>query len=441
MSVRRRLAAIMAADVVGYSRLMGRDEEGTLRRVKSLIQEIVRPSVAEHHGRVVKTMGDGFLVEFASVVEAFHCAVKLQHETEARNEGVAPDERIRMRIGINIGDIIRDAGDVFGEGVNIAARLEGMAKPGGICVSGRAWEDLRQLKLPFKDLGELQLKNIDKTVRAYSLGPEGAPDEPPTAPPPSQPSERATRRGRGLALAAVGVAGVVLAGAGAAALVMQKPKPKPAPDAYVAAQLAAMPCSWLRVSDHSSIDGVEVYKLSGSSSAEPAAIARTLMTEARARGVDVDKVITSDVAPLYARQCAWIDGLKGFRYMGIPRFNVGVKPMGRGVTRATVTFDAAELGPAGAIYGVEPSGRVERIIDRGELAGNPAVVANPDGSYTLSLDIDHVGWNGLVFLRSEAKPPDGVIERPIEAQADRQRFESLARSSGWRFELAWFRVG
>uniref|UniRef100_UPI0025ECBF3A adenylate/guanylate cyclase domain-containing protein n=1 Tax=Phenylobacterium sp. TaxID=1871053 RepID=UPI0025ECBF3A len=170
MRVERRLAAIMAADVVGYSRLMGRDEEGTVRQIKSLIQTVIRPIVTEHRGRVVKTLGDGFLGEFASVVEAFECARKLQRAAAKRNTGVAGDKQIILRIGINVGDIIIDDNDVFGDGVIIAARLEGVAEPGGICVSARAWEDLRKLKVQFSDMGELKLKNIEP-VRAFAYVP------------------------------------------------------------------------------------------------------------------------------------------------------------------------------------------------------------------------------------------------------------------------------
>lgn len=133
--VERRLAAILAADVVGYSRLMGLDEEGTLERLESYRRELIDPNIAEHHGRIVKVTGDGLLVEFASVVDATSCAVELQQGMDERNAGVPIDERIEFRIGINLGDVIVEGGDLFGDGVNIAARLEGLAEPGGICIS------------------------------------------------------------------------------------------------------------------------------------------------------------------------------------------------------------------------------------------------------------------------------------------------------------------
>jgi adenylate cyclase len=168
--VQRRLAAILAADVVGFSALMGRDEEGTLAQVKSLRREVIDPKVKEHHGRVFKTTGDGFLVEFASPVEAVRCAVGI-HEALAMNAAQEPSYALQLRIGINLGDIlIEEDGDVYGDGVNVAARLEQIAPSPGICISGKVYEEVRD-KLPyaFDDRGEQQVKNIARPVRAYSL--------------------------------------------------------------------------------------------------------------------------------------------------------------------------------------------------------------------------------------------------------------------------------
>src|SRR5215471_1098707 len=132
MSQTRRLAAILAADVAGYSRLIGADESGTLDRLKTLRRELLDPKIAEHKGRLVKTTGDGLLVEFASVVDALRCAVEVQREMTGHNTGVPPDNRIEFRIGINMGDILVEDGDIFGDGVNVAARLEALAEPGGV---------------------------------------------------------------------------------------------------------------------------------------------------------------------------------------------------------------------------------------------------------------------------------------------------------------------
>src|SRR6202158_45407 len=133
--VERRLSAILAADVAGYSRLMGADEEGTLERLKAHRRELIDPKIAEHRGRIVKTTGDGILIEFQSVVDALRCAIDVQERMSERNADVPSDERIEFRVGINLGDIIIDGDDIYGDGVNIAARLEGLAQPGGICIS------------------------------------------------------------------------------------------------------------------------------------------------------------------------------------------------------------------------------------------------------------------------------------------------------------------
>src|SRR5437764_4956889 len=170
--VERKLAAILAADVAGYSRLMGADEEGTLARLKALRAELVDPSITEHRGRIVKTTGDGMLVEFASVVDAMRCAIGVQSTMAARNAGEAEDSRIEFRVGVNLGDVIIDDDDIFGDGVNIAARLEGMAEPGGICISGVVRDQIGdRLDCGFDDLGEQSLKNIARPVRVYRIGP------------------------------------------------------------------------------------------------------------------------------------------------------------------------------------------------------------------------------------------------------------------------------
>ena len=169
-SVERRLSAIVAMDVVGYSRLMGVDERGTLRALKAHRTELLEPAVAAHHGRIVKSTGDGFLLEFASVVDAIACAVEVQRGMLGRNAEVPEDRRIVFRVGVNIGDIIVDGGDIFGDGVNVAARLETLCEPGGICISRAANEQVRdKLSLSFADLGEHLVKNISRAVGVYGL--------------------------------------------------------------------------------------------------------------------------------------------------------------------------------------------------------------------------------------------------------------------------------
>jgi TolB-like protein/class 3 adenylate cyclase len=169
----RRLTAILAADVAGYSRLMGADEEGTHERLKSHVGELVNPKIEEHRGRIVKNTGDGFLAEFASVVDAVRCAAEVQRGMAERNEGAPPEKQIEFRVGINLGDVIAEGEDIFGDGVNVAARLEALAEPGGVLVSNTVYDHVRdRLPFAFEDLGEQQVKNIARPVRVFALGPE-----------------------------------------------------------------------------------------------------------------------------------------------------------------------------------------------------------------------------------------------------------------------------
>jgi len=177
----RRLAAILAADVVGYSRLMGADEEGTHERFKAHLRELIAPKITEHHGRIVKTTGDGVLAEFASVVDAVRCAAEIQRAMAGRDVDLAEERRLRFRIGVNLGDVIADGGDIYGDGVNIAVRLEGLAAPGSICVSGTVRDHIGdRLPYAFKDMGEQSVKNIARPIRVYTFRPQG------TAAPPTE---------------------------------------------------------------------------------------------------------------------------------------------------------------------------------------------------------------------------------------------------------------
>src|ERR1700751_3734408 len=171
MTETRKLAAILAADVVGYSRLAGADEERTLARLRALRSDLIDPTVAVHHGRVVKRTGDGILIEFRSVVDAVRCAIEVQNGMAERNAGVPEDRRIEFRVGIHLGDVVEESdGDLMGDGVNIASRLEGVAAPGAICLSEDAYRQVKaRLDLSVSDLGSTQLKNIAEPIRVYSL--------------------------------------------------------------------------------------------------------------------------------------------------------------------------------------------------------------------------------------------------------------------------------
>jgi TolB-like protein/class 3 adenylate cyclase/Flp pilus assembly protein TadD len=212
MASTRRLAAILAADVAGYSRLMGQDEEGTHERLQAHLRELVDPKIEEHRGRIVKNTGDGLLAEFASVVDAGRCAVEIQRAMIDREPDVPEDRRIRFRIGVNLGDVIAEEDDIFGDGVNVAARLEALAEPCGICISGTVRDHIgERLPYAFEDMGEQSVKNIARPVRVYAWRPEGVADVQTTSVPLAMP----TRRARsilapiGAALAAVLVIAIV----------------------------------------------------------------------------------------------------------------------------------------------------------------------------------------------------------------------------------------
>ncbi|MBV9377249.1 MAG: adenylate/guanylate cyclase domain-containing protein, partial [Alphaproteobacteria bacterium] len=173
----RRLAAILAADVAGYSRLMGADEEGTHERLKAHRRALVDPKIREHSGRIVKNTGDGMLAEFPSVVDAVRCATEVQRAMVDREAKMPEDLRIRFRVGINLGDVIVEDGDIFGDGVNVAARLEALAEPGGLCISRTVRDHIRdKLIYAFEDLGEQSVKNIARPVRVYGLRRESVAD-------------------------------------------------------------------------------------------------------------------------------------------------------------------------------------------------------------------------------------------------------------------------
>jgi TolB-like protein/class 3 adenylate cyclase len=235
MASTRRLAAILAADVAGYSRLMGADEEGTHERLKAHRRQLVDPKIREHHGRIVKTTGDGLLAEFPSVVDAVRCAAEVQRGILDREPDLPDERRIRWRIGINLGDVIAEDEDIFGDGVNVAARLEALAEPGGICVSGMVHDQIRgKLPYPLADKGEQMVKNIAAPVRVYTLRPEAIADLPATGAP-------LARRRRSTAPLALGVAIAALLIIVASSAWWLWPATKPAPTPAVAAATSITP--------------------------------------------------------------------------------------------------------------------------------------------------------------------------------------------------------
>jgi len=253
----RRLAAILIADVVGYSRLMEADETGTLAALKSHREWLIDPMVGEHHGRIVKLMGDGALIEFPSVVDAVACAVAIQEGVAGRNQGVPEDCRIDFRIGVHLGDVMVEGDDLYGDGVNVAARLEGLAEPGGICLSQQAFDQIEtKLDLSYDDLGEQQVKNITRPVRVYRVRLDGRPS----------PSEAATGRRRRRLRRTIGFALIVLlAGVGltAGGLRLWKPDVEPASVAAMAYPLPDKPSITVLPFTNTSGDAAQDYFADG----------------------------------------------------------------------------------------------------------------------------------------------------------------------------------
>jgi class 3 adenylate cyclase len=431
----RRLAAILAADVVGYSRLMSTDEEGTLERLQAHVAELIRPKVIEHRGRIVKTTGDGFLAEFNSVYDAFAAALQIQEGMGARNRDAAGPP-MDLRIGINIGDIIFDEDDIFGDGVNIAARLEGLAVPGGICVSARAWEDLRKLDVPFDDLGDQQLKNIATPVRAYSVNPTGEVAVRTVA---------AGRRGRRLPyllVALAAVAAVVAAGL----FLIPGWRSGPTPEQHVQAAIDRLPCSWLRIAERSDVDGAAAFTLAGASIMPPDVVTNSIYRSAIHDHVKVDRVVARDVAPLLAAQCPWIEKIKHFRYGGVPRMTTGIRTMlagkdslytpGTKIGEVIVRLNLRSFRPEVALFGIKPDGQVDFIAGKRKMELGRQVDAQ--GRATVPLEFDHSGWSGIVAMESDTPIPEALVKKGVDDAAELPAFDNLARQGHWRFELVWF---
>ena len=233
VSETRKLAAILVSDVVGYSRLTGADEDRILARLRALRSDLIDPTIAVHHGRIVKRTGDGSIVEFRSVVDAVNCAIEVQRAMVERNAEVAPDKRIEFRIGIHLGDVVEESdGDLMGDGVNIAARLQGVAKPGGICISDDAYRQVKgRLDLKVSDLGPVPLKNIAEPMRAYSLE-VGAPREA-RSPPPADQAKPAPKRRSSFASLAAAIAALLLLAVAGGWYILNGRAPKPVEAAHL----------------------------------------------------------------------------------------------------------------------------------------------------------------------------------------------------------------
>jgi class 3 adenylate cyclase len=422
-TVVRRLAAILAADIVGYSRIMQLDEEETLARIKLYFDGLVRPKVAEHRGRVVKTTGDGVLAEFGSVIDAFACAIEIQQRADAGNQGVPKDRHIEFRIGINVSEIMIDEenDDVFGDGVNIAARLEGQAEPGGICISARAYEDLRQFKVKFEDMGDVRLKNIAQPMRVYALSKNAVRSG-------KARMSRRTRRNMIRLLIAAGSILILVAGG-----VFAWRTYSASPEKFVTETIDTLPCSWLRVAEHSETDGQHVFSLAGAS-VYSAGVRDVIMRAAAAKGIAIQRIETSEVAPLLQQQCGWIEQVRAYRYSGVPRMTVGGWRPGFEGLDFDVSIEAQRLKTEFEVYGISDDGAVAAVADKAQIMAGPG--GSGAGVKLIPLNATHVGWSGLMLVEADKPMPVEQLTHTLDPAA----LADIAKRDNLRFELLWFNV-
>ncbi|MGP1351822.1 MAG: adenylate/guanylate cyclase domain-containing protein [Parasphingopyxis sp.] len=425
--MQRRLAAIIVADVVGYSRLTTLDEEGTIGRINKRMDEIVRPEIEKAGGRFVKHTGDGFIAEFPSVAAAFKCASTIQEQFDVRNaenrkEGVR--EPLLIRIGLDIGDIITRDGDVFGNGVNIAARLEGLAAPGGICVSQRARDHLTQFEMQFRDLGEQKLKNIAEPVRAFQV----------------------TRESPGILYLishntlyrriAIWVAVLAVAGIATIGYLLWYPRGVSDPEEFLTARLGELQCSWLRINEFSESEAGVELAIVGASVTPGSSVERALRQYAQANGVPISRISVSGIAPMESTQCELIEGLRRYQHTGIRRLEADETTVGTDTDiRFTLVFDPDELHEYAHIYSIDPDGSMILAENREQLVERAERLA--DGRYAVDYLSDHIGWGGIMLMESDGPIDNELVLSLADSQERIPAFEESAQQDNWRFELLW----
>lgn len=421
----RRLAAIIVADVVGYSRLTTIDEESTISRFNERVDTIVRPAIEENEGRFVKHTGDGFIGEFHSVAAAFKCASVIQEKFEERNAEAGDDRPpLELRIGLDIGDIIVKQGDVFGNGVNIAARLESLAEPGGICMSQRAREHLGQFEVQFVDLGQQRLKNISEPVHAYQVT-RGAPG-----------MRYLFQRRRIYRHVAFGLGAAVMAALALVAFLLWYPRGITDKFAFFEEQVAEIQCSWLSIDEFSEEGDTVEFSLVGTSVAPGSSIERTLIREAEAAGLTISRINVTRIAPMEPPQCELIEGLRSHRHTGISRLDASETTIGNdeGV-RFTLVFNPDDLAEYAHIYSIDPDGSVILAEDREALVGRAERL--DDGRYAVDYLSDHIGWGGILLMESDAPINNDLVLDLAEGSAGEEAFDEAADRDNWRFELVW----
>jgi class 3 adenylate cyclase len=429
----RRLAAVVAADVVGFSRMMGRNEDDTLGLIRWVTSDVIEPSARLEGGRLVKTTGDGFLLDFPTVAQAFRFALSVQEQLAVRDVPHAKGNKLCMRIGINIGDIIFEDDDIFGDGVNIAARIEGLSEPGGVAVSSRAHDDLRRLGFKFTSIGQKKLKNIDHPIEIFLFrnqnGRKGLLSR--------------LRYSRYYAPTLKWAAAVVLVLCTALVILSYRAwKKSRDPGVIMAKALTAEPCSWLRLSSVAQAeDGTAISgTVAGVSGLEPAIIRDHLEKALRAINIGSANIdVFHELRTLTPGQCPTIENIARYRYGGATRqyiFGSWGRNMLSGASPAHQSLSFA-WQPDGYykryvyVISVHADGKLTPLLG--------ADLRKPHkGYYDSAVDVGQSGLYGVIVMESDR--PEPLIEVADSLTLPGADFDVLANRDGWRFDTIWHQM-
>ena len=426
----RRLAAIVAADVVGFSRMMGRNEDETLGLIKWVTTDVIEPTAQHEGGRLVKTTGDGFLLDFPTVAQAFRFALSVQEQLAASEAPQAKGHKLCMRIGINIGDIIFENDDIFGDGVNIASRIEGLSEPGGVAVSARAHDDLRRLGFKFTSIGQKKLKNIDHRIEIFLFRNKNV----------RTGWRNRLRYSRYYALTLRLATGAALALATAAVILSYGAWKKGRDPAIVMAKaLNDEPCSWLRLSSVAAAeDGTAVSAtVAGVSGLDPTIIRDHVEKALRATTIARANIdVFHELRTLAPGQCPVIENISRYRYRGAKRqYMFG--SWGRNKLSGTSRQDQS------LAFVWEPDGSYKRYVyvisvqPDGKLAALSGTdVQQPHkGSFESAVEAGQDGLLGVIVMESDK--PQALRDVADKLTLPGAEFDALASRDGWRFDTIW----
>jgi class 3 adenylate cyclase len=426
----RRLAAIVAADVVGFSRMMGRDEDETLGLIRWVTTDVIEPTARHEGGRLVKTTGDGFLLDFPTVAQAFRFALSVQEQLAAREAPQAKGHRLSMRIGINIGDIIFENDDIFGDGVNIATRIEGLSEPGGVAVSSRAHDDLRRLGFKFTSIGQKKLKNIDHRIEIFLFRNENV----------RKGLLNRLRYSRYYGLTVKLAAGAALALATALIILSYGAWKKGRDPAVIMAKaLDAEPCSWLRLSSVAAAEDGTVVSgtVAGVSGLDPTIIRDHVEKALRAAAIaraDID--VFHELRTLAQGQCPVIENIARYRYRGATRpYMFG--SWGRNMLSAAPQADRS----LAFVWSPDQSYKRYIYVISVQPDGKLAALSGTDTRAPHKGDVEsvvEVGQDGLLgVIVMESDRPQALREVADMLTLPGAAFDLLAKREGWRFDTIW----